>query len=103
MSGKKKYYPNNVSRIQKVPDSMFETHEFEELMEWRVCSWQLPSNIACIIRCDNKKTGKVKEFSYQQHASATKKIEKLLADPDNSVTIATEDSLHQLYYNDVSH
>ena len=103
MSGKqkRKYFPNNVRRIQLVPDEMFETHEYDELMEWRVCSWELASNIACIIRCENKATGKIQEFTYQQHKSATKKLEKLLADPDNTVTVATDEAVHQLFYKDI--
>ena len=35
---------------------------------------------------------------YQQPASATKKLAALTADPDNTVTIATQDAVHQLYY-----
>tara|TARA_B100001063_G_scaffold181811_1_gene170967 strand:- start:2108 stop:2437 length:330 start_codon:yes stop_codon:yes gene_type:complete len=102
MSGKskRKYFPNNVRRIQEVPDELFEAHEYEELMEWRVCSWELASNIACVIRCDNKQTGKIKEYTYQQHGSACKKIEALLEDPNNVVTIATDDSIHQLFHKD---
>ncbi len=102
MSGKpkRKYFPNNVKRIQNVPDEMFETHEYDELMEWRVCSWELASNIACVIRCDNKQTGKVKEYTYQQHGSATKKIQALLQNPDNILTIATDETIHQLFYKD---
>ena len=102
MSGKakRKYFPNNVRRIQEVPDELFEAHEYEELMEWRVCSWELSSNIACVIRCDNKQTGKIKEYTYRQHGSAMKKIEALLENPDNVVTVATDDSIHQLFYKD---
>ena len=98
MSGKKKYFPNNVRRIQSAPAEMFEQHEFEEVMEWRVCSWELPDTIAAVIRCENSKTGKIKEFVYQQPASATKKLATLTADPDNTVTIATQDAVHQLYH-----
>ena len=101
MSGKRKYFPNNVRRIQQVPDEMFETHEFEELMEWRVCSWELASNIACVIRCENKETGKIKEYTYQQPSSANKKLEKLLAEPHNMITVATDDAVHQLFYKEV--
>ena len=98
MSGKKKYFPNNVRRIQSAPDEIFEQHEFEEIMDWRVCSWELPDNIAAVIRCENSKTGKIKEFVYQQQKSATNKLAALTADPNNTVTIATQDAVHQLYY-----
>ena len=98
MSGKKKYFPNNVRRIQSAPAEYFEPLEFEEVMDWRVCSWELPDNIAAVIRCENSKTGKIEEFVYQQHKSATNKLASLTADPNNTVTIATQDAVHQLYY-----
>ena len=98
MSGKRKYFPNNIKRIQDAPDEIFEPLEFEEVMAWRVCSWELPESVACVIRCDNRKTGKIKEFTYQQHASATKKLDALTKDPDNIVTIATQEAVHQLFY-----
>ena len=49
MSGKKKYFPNNVRRIQSAPAEMFEQHEFEEVMEWRVCSWELPDRLPVLL------------------------------------------------------
>ena len=91
MSGNRKYYPHNVERIQDAPDEIFEPLDFEEVMDWRVCSWELPSSVACVIRCENASTGKITEFTYQQHKSATKKLDLLTQDPDNTVTIATQE------------
>jgi hypothetical protein len=98
MSGKKKYFPNNVRRIQNAPDEIFQPLDFEEVMDWRVCSWELPDSVACVIRCDNSETGKITEFTYQQHGSATKKLQALTEDPNNTVTIATQEAVHQLFY-----
>ena len=98
MSGKKKYFPNNIKRIQNAPDEVFQELPFEEVMDWRVCSWELPESIACVIRCENANTGKITEFTYQQHGSATKKLDTLTSDPDNIVTIATQEAVHQLFY-----
>lgn len=95
MSGKKKYFPNNVRRIQSAPSEYFEPIEFDEMIEWRVCSWELRDTIACVIRCENSKTGKVTEHTYQQYKSAEKKIEKLISDPNNTLTIATQNAICQ--------
>ena len=99
MSGtRRKYFPNNVKRIQNAPDEIFEALPFEEVMDWRITSWELPESVACVIRCDNSETGKITEFTYQQHKSATKKLQLLTEDPSNTVTIATQDAVHQLFY-----
>ena len=97
-SGKqrKKYFPNKVALIQKVDASMFETHEFDELMEWRVCNWTIPGNIECIIRCENTKTGRIKEYVYKQASSATKKIAEQAEQEHQIITVATDDAIHHL-------
>ncbi len=95
MNGKRKYFPNNVRRIQSAPSEYFEPIEYDEMIEWRVMSWELPDTIACIIRCENTKTGKVTEHTYQQYKSAEKKIEKLISNPENTLTIATQNALGQ--------
>ena len=95
MSSKKKYFPNNVRRIQSAPAEYFEPIEVDEMFEWRVCSWELPDTIAAVIRCENTKTGKVTEHTYQQYKSAQNKIEKLISDPNNTLTIATQNAIGQ--------
>ena len=95
MTSKKKYFPNNVRRIQSAPDEYFEPIEVDEMFEWRVCSWELPDTIAAVIRCENTKTGKVTEHTYQQYKSAQNKIEKLISDPNNTLTIATQNAIGQ--------
>ena len=98
MSSKKKYFPNNIRSIQSAPSEYFEAIEFEEMLEWRVCSWELPDTIAAVIRCENSKTGKVTEHIYQQYKSAQNKIEKLISDPNNTLTIATQNAIGQTSY-----
>ena len=72
---------------------MFETHEFDDLMEWRVCNWTIPGNIECIIRCENTKTGRIKEYVYKQATSATKKIAELAEQEHLILTVATDDAI----------
>ena len=82
-------------KLEKIEAATGETIEFDEMIEWRVCSWELPDTIACVIRCENSKTGKVTEHTYQQYKSAEKKIEKLISDPHNTLTIATQNAIGQ--------
>ena len=58
MSGKP-YFPNNWQEYKDAPDEMFQPHTFDEIMNWKVAGWELPSSVSCIIRVHNNKTGKV--------------------------------------------
>lgn len=95
MSRRKKYFPNKIRSIQLAPDKYFQPVDAEELFEWRVYEWTLPDTIAAVIRCENSKTGKITEHIYQQCKSAKNKIDKLISDPNNLLTIVTQDSFFQ--------
>ena len=45
------------------------------------------------MRCENKKTGKISEFSYRQLHAAKKKLVQLAMDDDNEILVADEDSI----------
>lgn len=90
------YFPNNWEEYKDAPDELFQPHTFEEMMEWRVQSWEFPSSVYCIIREQNLKTGKIKEYTYQRKAAAAAKIEKLLAADDVEFLVADHDSIHHL-------
>jgi hypothetical protein len=96
MSGNKKYFPNNWQNYKDAPDDMFLPHTFDEVMEWKLCNWELPSSVCCIIRSQNNKTGKVKEYIYQRHKDAQKKVYELLHTPDIEILVCDHDSIHQL-------
>jgi len=72
---------------------------FEEFHDWRVCSWELPSSVSYILRVQRKDTGKVKEFIYKQPKAAANKVEKLMEDPLNEITICDEDQIQFVSYN----
>ena len=57
---KKKYYPNNWRAYKEAPDDAFLPHTFDELMDWKVAGWELPSSVCCIIRETDPITKKVK-------------------------------------------
>lgn len=95
----KKYFPNNWQEYKDEPDDSFISHTFQELMEWKVGEWELPSSIYCILRCMNLKTGKVKEHAYQSQGAAFRKLEALTRDPDLEVTICTQEFIGQTMLN----
>jgi len=92
----KKYFPNNYDRIAKAPASYFESLPYDLFMDWKMNGWDLPESHDCIIRTVNCKTGKVKEFVYQQHKSARKKVAKLIADQEEEFIVCTHDFIQHL-------
>ena len=46
MPKKKKYFPNNWSEYKNAPDEMFLDHTFQELLDWKVLGWELPSSVS---------------------------------------------------------
>ena len=89
-----KDYPNNFDKYQKIPAEKFKDIGYEEFMEWKVAGWELPGSVTCIIRADNTRTNKVKEYVYQRHGDAVKRIDKLMQDLDNVITICDNDEIH---------
>lgn len=100
MSGK--YYPNNVDAIREAPDDFFQDCTWEEFYDWRMCNWDLPASVSCIIRAEHKNTGKVTEHVYQQAKAAQKKLLKYMSDGMYEVTIANHDTIHLIKVNDES-
>ena len=92
----KKYFPNNYDRIAKAPAHWFMSIEYDDFMDWKMNGWDLPESHDCIIRTINCKTGKIKEFVYQQHKSARKKVAKLISDQEEEFIIATHDHIQHL-------
>ena len=99
-SSKKKDFPNHYKRIAAVPADMFKSIEWEEFYDWRVCSWELDDDYIAVIRNENKRTGKVKEYVYKRADAMVNKLHKLMEDDDNIITIADHDEIHHLYFND---
>ena len=89
---KKKYYPNNWKAIKEAPVEVFETCDFEFLIEK---DWQLRPGSVGILRTQNRKTGKVEEFSYKQKKSLEEKIYSLRDTHD--ITIVTEELIATNY------
>ena len=90
---RKKYYPNKWNVISKLPDEIFTELcvPFDEFMEWRGDSYELPHDIECIIRSQDMVTGKVKEYVYKRAEYARKKVRELLKSERCEVTIVAHD------------
>ena len=87
MSGKKrKYFTNNWRKIKDLPDELIPQLEYEDVLEK---NWSLVPNKNIIIRCENKDTGKVKEFSFQREKACVNRIESMQDTHD--ITICTDD------------
>ena len=99
-SKKKPIYPNNWQTYKDQPDDFFVPHEFDEVMEWRVESWELPSSVACIFRLKNKKTGKVTEKVYQKQGAATNRLKKLIEENNHEITICSATAMHHVVLED---
>ena len=97
---KKPYFPNKWQAYKNQPDNFFWPHTFDEVMDFKVAGWDLPSNVACIIRTKDVETKKVKEYVYQRHHAADNKIEKLMNTPSLEICVCTSDHIHCISQHD---
>jgi hypothetical protein len=95
MSGKE--FPNNWQNIYDADEEDFGTCTFEEFSQMMQL-WALPSSIACIMRIENKDTGKIKELTYKRTSAASNKIVELVDDPANVITIMDDATIHHLVH-----
>ena len=95
MSGKR-YYPNNWEAYKDAPDEMFEPHTFDEVMNWKVAGWELPSSVCCIIRVRDSKTYKIKEHTYVKESAAQNKVRQLMKTPNIEFTVCNHDAIHHV-------
>ncbi len=97
MPKKKPYYPNNWKAIKNAPDEFFIPISFEEFMDWKMMGWEIPSSTACIIREQNLKTGKVKEYVYERMANANKRCAKIMKESKSEFIVCTHDDLAHMF------
>tara|TARA_Y100000994_G_C15627799_1_gene415796 strand:- start:661 stop:873 length:213 start_codon:yes stop_codon:yes gene_type:complete len=60
-------------------------------MDWRGDQYELPHDIACMIRSQDMVTGKVKEYIYKRPEYAQKKVRELMRTERHEVTIVAHD------------
>ena len=95
MSGKE--FPNNWQQIHDADAEEFGTCTYEEFKEMSEL-WLLPSSIACVMRVENRDTGKIKEHTYRRVSAATNKMVQLVEDPANVITIMDDQTIHHLIH-----
>ena len=89
-------FPNNYDFVLA---SEFSEVDFAEFMQ-EMSSWNIPSSHCCIMRIENKETGKIKEMSYRTQRGAMNKLTQLVDDPANVITLCDDESIHLLKYPD---
>ena len=97
MPKKKPYFPNNWRAIKDAPHQVFIPIPFDEFMDWKMMGWELPSSVDCIIREQNIKTGKIKEYVYINKSSANKRCRKILSKGESEFTTCTHDNLSHMF------
>ena len=98
MSKKKQpYFPNNWEALKEVPAELFDSVPFDELMDWKIHGWEIPSSVACIIREKNYVTGKIKEYTYSRVSAAQKKARKIMDEAQSEFIVCTADEVHLMY------
>ena len=97
MAKNKKYFPNNWKAIAEAPSEYFFPLEFDELMDWKIGGYEIPSSIAAIIREHNLETGKVSEYVYQSTSRARNRANKIMAAGKSEFMVCTHDEVHHVY------
>tara|TARA_B000000609_G_C24056697_1_gene284308 strand:+ start:233 stop:553 length:321 start_codon:yes stop_codon:yes gene_type:complete len=97
MTKRKKYFPNNWKPIKDAPEEAFPPIEFEDFMDWKIGGYEIPQDVACLLRVKNLDTGKVKEHVYQLRHAAKKKCRKLMSSGNYEVVVVQRDTVHFLY------
>tara|TARA_R100000781_G_scaffold94931_1_gene59238 strand:+ start:428 stop:757 length:330 start_codon:yes stop_codon:yes gene_type:complete len=96
MPKKKPYFPNNWKAYSSAPAEWFEPISFEELMDWKMAGWELPSSVVCMIRETNTKTGKVKEHIYQRESAAKNKARAIMDVGESEFIVCTPTEIHHM-------
>ena len=94
---KKKYYPNNWKNIKDAPEQFFIPLEYDEFMDWKINGWEIPSSVACIIREQDMKTGKVKEYVYNTIRGANKRARKIMEEAKSEFIVCTHDDIGHMF------
>ena len=94
-----KEFPNNWEAFKDAPDDMFERHTFEEVMDWKVAGWELPSSVECIVRVTDQDTKMIREHVYKKRGMAKRSVQKYMNTGGYEITIVDHNSIHHLYPN----
>ena len=99
---KQKYFPNNWDAIRHAPDDCFPPLEFDEFMDWKMNGWELPSSIEVLIREQDLKTGKVREYVYNTTVGGKKRAAKIMKEGKSEFLVCTHDNIGHMFPKDLT-
>ena len=70
-------------------------------MDWKINGWEIPSSVACIIREQDIKTGKVTEHVYSRLSNANKRANKIMKEGKSEFLVCTHDDIGHIYPKDL--
>ena len=97
MPKKKPYLPNNWANYKQAPDQFFLPIPYDEFVDWKINGWEIPSSVACIIREQDIKTGKVTEHVYSRLSNANKRANKIMKEGKSEFLVCTHDDIGHIY------
>ena len=67
-------------------------------MDWKVAGWELPSDVACIIRATHlKNTARSKEYIYKRQHAAEAKVIDYMNKQTHEFVVCTHDAIHYIH------
>ena len=94
-----KYFPNKWNRIADIPADKFEPLYYEDVMDWKVAGWELPADIACVIRARDLENSKVTEHVYKRMSYAENKIRQYMTYKTHELIVCAEEALYYVHPN----
>ena len=95
---RRKYYPNNWDAIKQCPPNYFPAMAYDELKEWKIHGYQLPSSHFGIVRIEDKDTGKITEHTYKSEHNTKMRLKKEIG-TNKHITLATDEGVYHLIPN----
>lgn len=76
---------------------MFQSILYDDVMEWKIAGWELPTNVACIIRARNLEDSKVTEHVYRRMSYAENKIKQYMNSKTHELIVCAEEALYYVH------
>ena len=93
----KKYFPNKWRKYKDIPAKNFQALPYDDVMEWKVAGWELPMDVACVIRAKNLKSHKVTEHVYKRMSAAENKIRQYMVYKTHELIVCAEEALYYVH------
>ena len=97
MTKRKPYHHNNWRHYKDAPDQFFIPLAYDDFMDWKIAGWEIPSSVSCIIREDNRITGKVTEHVYKRQGDAKNKARAIMEAGESEFIVCSKDAVHVVY------